>query len=263
MLNYPRWLDRLQVLERRYLTARRYLAILSLVMFLIGGMSYRIWLDYAPDEVQYSTSGKRKLIEELALQSQALASKNLALAIEQEANTTMQTMFSEQLVQQKALKKELAFYRSVMAPESDAEGVAIHDLQLVAGLTPERYQLRLILTQLQKRKLNVQGQALLTFIGIQDGKRKEYSLGQLTDKKFNFSFKFFQILETDISLPKGFLLARIKVNANVRAGRGNKAASMEQVFEAKDIFPDEKELGVILDQNSQVMDNSLNSKSER
>jgi hypothetical protein len=263
MLNYHYWLDRLQALERRYMTNRRYLALLCFVMFLLGGISYRIWLDYAPDETQYSTSGKRKLIEALELQSQALASKNLALAIEQEANTAMQTMFSEQLTQQKTLEKELAFYRSVMAPENSAEGVAIHGLELVAGLTPERYQLRLILTQLQKRKLNVQGQALLTFIGMQDGKRKEYSLGQLTDKKFNFSFKFFQILETDISLPKGFTLARIKVNTKVRAGRGNKAASMEQVFEAKDIFPDEKELGVILDQNSQVMDNSLNSKSKR
>lgn len=263
MLNYHSWLDRLQILERRYMTYGRYLSVLCLIMLVLGGMGYRLWLDYAPEDAQYSTSGKRKLMAELERQSQELASKNLALAIEQEANSTMQTMFSEQLAQQKILQKELAFYRSVMAPEANAEGLAIHALELTPGLMANSYQVRLILTQLQKRKYALRGSAQLLFIGLVDGKRSELSLDKLTKTKFDFSFQYFQILEAEINLPADFTLGRVELKAKVRPGRGNKAATLSQGFDASELLGTEKELGLILDQTSQVKDNSLNSESKR
>ncbi|MBB1270888.1 DUF6776 family protein [Shewanella sp. SR44-3] len=263
MLNYHRWLDRLQALERQYANPRVYLAALCVVFFLLGNLSYRFWLDFAPEETQYSTSIKRKLTLELERQIQETASKNLALAIEQEANTEMQKMFAQQLAQQKALEKELAFYRSVMAPEANAEGLAIHALELIPGLVANRYQVRLILTQLQKRKFSLRGTAQLVFIGLVDGKRSEISLDKLTKTKFDFSFQYFQILDAEINLPANFILGRVELKAKVRSGRGNKAATISQGFDANELLGSEKEPGVILEQNSQVKDNSHNSETKR
>ncbi|ABE56095.1 conserved hypothetical protein [Shewanella denitrificans OS217] len=263
MLNYHRWLDRLQALERRYGNSRASLTALCVIVFLLGGLSYRLWLDFAPEETQYSTSGKRKLTLELERQTQETARKNLALAIEQEANAEMQKMFTRQLAQQKVLEKELAFYRSVMAPETNAEGLAIHALELTPGLVVNRYQVRLILTQLQKRKYNLRGRAQLLFIGLVDGKHTELSLDKLTKTKFDFAFQYFQILDAEINLPANFSLARVELKAKVRAGRGNKAATLSQVFDVSELLASEKELGVILEQNSQVKDNSLNSVTKR
>jgi hypothetical protein len=263
MLNYHPWLERLQTFERRYVNSRASLVALCVIVFLLGGMSYRLWLDFAPEETQYSTSGKRKLAQELERQTQETARKNLALAIEQEANAEMQKMFTRQLAQQKVLEKELAFYRSVMAPETNAEGLAIHALELTPGLVANRYQVRLILTQLQKRKYSLRGRAQLLFIGLVDGKHTELSLDKLTKSKFDFAFQYFQILDAEINLPANFSLGRVELKAKVRAGRGNKAATLSQVFDVSELLAPEKELGVILEQNSQVKDNSFNSVTKR
>ncbi|QDE30369.1 DUF6776 family protein [Shewanella polaris] len=258
MLNYHRWLDRLQVLERKNRTSGIYLISLMLVCFLIGAISFNLWLSFAPEATPNSVSGKRKLLLELDTQAQALASRNLALSIAENANKEMQEMFSRQLTEQKELEKELSFYRSVMVNDADIEGVAIDGVELSRGLIPEQYQLRLILTQLQKRKIKVKAKARASVIllGSQDGHPTELSLSKLVNKKLDFEFNYFQIMDTDFVLPVGFNLQRISVTVKVNASRGVKGGEIEQTFNVPELLMGEKELRVILEQNSQVKDNS-------
>jgi len=256
MLNYHRWLDRLQVLERKNRTSSIYLIGLMVVCFLLGAISFNLWLSFAPEATPNSASGKRKLLQELETQAQALASRNLALSIADNANKEMQEMFSQQLSAQKALEKELAFYRSVMVTDADVEGVAIHGVELSQGVAPEQYQLRLILTQLQKRKVKVKTNATVLLLGTLNSGPAELSLSELINKKLDFEFNYFQIMDSDFVLPSGFNLQRIMVKVKVAASRGVKGGEIEQVFNVPELLMGEKELRVILEQNSQVKDNS-------
>jgi len=257
MLNYHRWLDRLQVLERKNRTSSIYLLSLMLVCGLLGAISFNLWLSLAPEATPNSASGKRKLLQQFDTQAQALASRNLALSIAENANKEMQEMFSRQLTEQKALEKELAFYRSVMVADADVEGVVIHGVELSQGLMPEQYQLRLILTQLQKRKMKVNARATVMLLGLQNGQAVELSLSKLVNKELDFEFNYFQILDTDFTLPAGFNMQKISVKVKVNASRGVKGGEIEQVFNVPELLMGEKELRVILEQNSQVKDNSL------
>ena len=258
MLNYHRWLDRLQVLERKNRTSGIYLISLMLVCFLLGAISFNLWLSFAPEATPNSVNGNRKLLQELDTQAKVLASRNLALSIAENANKEMQQMFSRQLVEQKKLEKELSFYRSVMVNDADIEGVAIDRVELSQGLMPEHYQLRLILTQLQKRKIKVKAkaQAIVMLIGFQNDQAAELSLNELVDKKLTFEFNYFQIMDTDFVLPTGFNLQRISVTVKVNASRGVKGGEIEQIFNVPELLMGEKEQRVILEQNSQVKDNS-------
>ena len=243
MLNYHRWLDRLQVLERKNRTSGIYLTGLMIVAFLLGAITFNLWLSFAPETTLNSVSGKRKLLQELKTQAQVLASRNLALSIAENANKEMQDLFSDQLIEQKKLEKELAFYRSVMVTDADVEGVAIHGVELSQGMVPEKYQLRLILTQLKKRKSTVKAHAKVMLLGIQNGKVTEISLNKLMNKKFDFEFKYFQIMDADITLPTGFNLQRILVKVKVRPSRGVKGGEIEQIFNVPELLIGEKELG--------------------
>ena len=263
MLNYHRMLDTLKSIERKKRSSSSYLIALVLVAFVTGALSHQIWLSLAPEAAPNSVSGKRKLLSELDAQAKVLASRNLALIIEQEANKNLQEMFSEQLVRQKALEKELAFYRSVMVADAEVEGVMIHNVEINAGILPEQQQLRVILTQQQKRKANLKVVVDAVFIGIMDDKVTELTLSKLLGKKNSIDFKYFHIMDSDFILPDGFELQRVKVKVLVKSSRGVKGGEIEQVFNIADIASlttevtdNQKEPRVILEQNSQVSDNS-------
>ncbi|NMH65759.1 DUF6776 family protein [Shewanella salipaludis] len=255
MLNYHRWRDRLQVLERKFRPSSLYLSLLVLVAFTLGGLSCYQLLTSEQPLLQHNSDKVQKLLAQVQEQAQQLASRNLELAVEREANNHMQQMFAEQLQQQQELQHELGFYRSIMAPENNAEGVAIHGLELTPGLLAGQYRLKLILTQLQKRRQKIKGKGELTLMGIQEGEPLELSLSQLMDGKLNFDFRYFQVLEAEFSLPEGFNLQRILAKVIVPSSRWTKGSQTEQSFDAAELLQGEKEPRVILEQNSQVKDN--------
>lgn len=235
MLNYHRLLDKLKVIERKKRASSSYLITLVLIAFVTGALCHQIWLSFAPEAAPNSASGKRKLILELDLQAKALASRNLALTIEQEANKNLQQMFSDQLIHQKSLEKELSFYRSLMVPDAEVEGVIIHGVELNRGILPKQSQLRVILTQQKKRQANLTVTVDADFIGIQNNQVSEFNLTKLTDKKYNIDFKYFHIMDVDVTLPEGFTLQRINVKVKVKPSRGIKGGEVEQVYSIEDI----------------------------
>ncbi|QXP44986.1 hypothetical protein FM038_005500 [Shewanella eurypsychrophilus] len=238
MANYHRWIDRMQVLERQIRPSSVYLLLLVVVAFVLGLVSYSVWNEQNPPTVNNNTQVLDKLTQQLNIQTQTLASRNLELALAIETNSKMQTLFSEQNVKEKKLVKELAFYRSIMAPETIADGVAIHGLELSPSLLANKYRLKLILTQLQKRKQSLKGRAELTFIGVQDGEAVNFSLSQLTDiKQLDFKFRYFQVLETEITLPDNFIFSHVIAKVIVPSSRWTKGSQIEIEFSADELLP--------------------------
>ncbi|MFQ6371363.1 DUF6776 family protein [Shewanella sp. YIC-542] len=264
MVKYPRWLLRLQWFERRIRPSSLYLLSLLLVAFVAGALSFSLWEDNSPIANKPNINKINQLKAELTSQSQILASRNLELQLAKESNKEMQEMFARQHQKQQGLERELAFYRSIMAPENNVDGVAINGVELQTGLSANSYRLRLILTQLQKRKQSLKGRAEVTFQGLQDGKETEISLDSLIGKgKFNFSFKYFQVLEADVSLPESFELQRISAKVVVPASRRSKGGETEQSYSVPELLTGEKDPGIILEQTTQVLDNSSQQSDVR
>ncbi|QLE84548.1 hypothetical protein FLM48_05255 [Shewanella sp. Scap07] len=237
MPNYHRWANRMQANERKIRPSSVYLLLLVMVAFLLGGLVWQTWQEYQAAQVEVDDSREVQLRGQLQQQAEVLAARNLALTLEQEANKNMQQLFAEQHNKQQQLERELAFYRSIMAPENNAEGVAIHGLELIPSQLDNKYRLKLILTQLQKRKQSLKGQAKLVFTGLQEGEVVNIPLTELSEQSFAFQFRYFQVLETEVILPAGFELNRVTVDVTVPATRWTKRAQTEQTFERDDILP--------------------------
>lgn len=256
MPNYHRWRDRLQVKDPKYCSSTMYLLLLVLMAFALGAWVSFMMLNSDEPVVKHIGGGKlQRVTAELEVQTQLLATRNLELSVEREANAQMQKMFSEQLKKQEELQRELMFYRSIMTPEDNAEGVAIYGLEMTQGALVGEYSLKLILTQLQKRKQAIQGRTELTLIGLQDGKPAELSVNKLTGSKLEFDFRYFQVIDTEVSVPAGFNLQKVKVNVIVPSSRWTKNSQTEHVYSVPELLQGEKEPRVILEQNSQVTDN--------
>ena len=235
MLNYHRLLDRLQVQERKFRSSGLYLSALIIISFIVGVLSHTIFISEVV-EPQHKAVEITALKTELRQQSHVVSRLDIALSIEKEANANMKQMFSKQIQQQKTLEQELAFYRSLVSPEKEVDGVAIHGLELSKGLLPNSYQMRLILTQLQKRKNSVKGVADIVLVGVQGEKQVEISLSDLDIETFKFGFRYFQMFDAEISLPQDFDLQRIKAVVQVQANRGVKGGSIEQTFEIAELL---------------------------
>ncbi|WP_153915316.1 DUF6776 family protein [Shewanella sp. TC10] len=235
MLNYHRLLDRMQVQERKFRSSGLYLSALILISFIVGVLSHTVFISEVV-EPQDEAIEITELKTELKRQSHVVSRLEMVLSIEKEANANMKQMFGKQIQQQKTLEQELAFYRSLVSPEKEVDGVAIHGLELSKGLLPDSYQMRLILTQLQKRKNGVKGVADIVLVGVQDEKQVEISLSDLQIEKFNFSFRYFQMFDAEISLPQDFDLQRIKAVVQVTATRGAKGGRIEQTFEISELL---------------------------
>lgn len=250
MPNYHRWVDRMQVVERKIRPSSVYLFFLVLVAFFAGVLTWDIWSSQH-QVVQVNTDGREvEISQALTEQAEVLAARNLELSLEREANQNMQAMFLEQHQKQKELDRELAFYRSIMAPEHQADGVAIHGAEMSAGLLPQQYRVKLVLTQLQKRKQGLKGRAELNFVGLQGGKVVSLPLSALTEDKFNFSFRYFQVLETVVTFPEDFEFSRLEAKVIVPASRWSKGATAEQSFTAQELLP-----------KPEVLDSELSSEA--
>jgi len=256
MPNYHRWLDRLQVMDLKYRPSTKYLLSLVLVAFLLGAWVTFIVLNSDEPVVKHIGGGKlQRVTAELETQTQELATRNLELSVEREANAQMQDMFAQQMKKQKELEHELAFYRSIMSPDDNAEGVAIHGLEMTPGALADEFNFKLILTQLQKRKQAIQGRTEITLIGVQDGKSVELSVNKLTGSKLEFDFRYFQVIDTKVTVPAGFNVVQVKVKVVVPSSRWTKNSQTEHVYSVPELLQGEKEPRVILEQNSQVTDN--------
>ncbi|WOT04372.1 DUF6776 family protein [Shewanella youngdeokensis] len=256
MSKYHRWLDRMQVIERQFRTSSVYLFLLVVASITLGALSFDVATAYLTPKVEPAADKTEQYTSVIKAQADTLAARNIELALEREANANMQAMFVEQQGEQQKLARELAFYRSVMAPENIADGIVINSLALSPALLPNQYKFKLVLTQLEKRKRSISGRSEVTFVGLQEGKATRLELADLIDSPLKFKFRYFQILEAEITLPENFILSNVIAKVVVPSSRWTKGSQAKQEFNAQDLLVNENEQSIVLEQNGQVLDNS-------
>ena len=138
--------------------------------------------------------------------------------------TELQTKIQEQ-------RDAIAFYRGIVSPADGKSGLRVQNLRLTRGKAEREYNIRLVLIQAMKHDRKVSGDVNLSIAGDQNGVETTYTYAQLlsdeAQRKWNFSFRYFQDFDRQIVLPDGFTPER--VNIEVRS-RTRSIKSIEESF---------------------------------
>ncbi len=119
------------------------------------------------------------------------------------------------------LKDELAFFRSIAIAERLDRGLRIGELSVVPAQGPQRFQYRLVLTQVLKSDKVLSGTLDLTIAGEQGGGYREVSLAEVSGETPNvtFSMRYFKAIEGHLDLPSNFVPHEVLVRITTKGKR--------------------------------------------
>ena len=159
------------------------------------------------ESLQTSVSQLTKENKELAKQQDfAESSKKIDLLAEQDLRRLISSLHDEL----SDAKEQLAFYQRVVAPETIIKGLYVNSFKVSKEAEPETYRYKLIIAQGANQKKVVKGRYFLLIRGELEGDNKVLSLNKKGGNRFYF--RYYQILEDEIKLPKGFVPRQIDVS---------------------------------------------------
>ena len=161
------------------------------------------------------------------------------------------------------LQRELAFYRSVLAPEEQSAGVILRTPVLRPLGVPGLWRYQLVAQQggqtRSSGKTVYKGELQATFVGVERGMPQRYTLSELDSQlaadTLNLSFRYFQRREGELALPPGFEPERVELRLAM-------AKPTSQLIEASFAW---EEIRVLFDSDRVNSDraNSERASSER
>lgn len=110
--------------------------------------------------------------------------------------------------------QELAFYKGIVEQGVNAPEVKIQQLRISAGEGPRHYRLRITLVQPVRSDRSVDGVVTARVEGEREGGPLALDLAALTaDKRAEipFSFRYFENIDPEITLPEGFSPERVTI----------------------------------------------------
>jgi len=207
------------------------LALLLLAVFYFAGR-------YDASEVEQALNERVAGLEvELNKYRQAYLQANEDLVM-QAQTAKVDNQSNQQLVEtvkqlqeaQRQLESELKFYRNIMAPELDKQGLTIAEFDVTQTGNNGNPRFKLVLTQAGRQEQFLKGDVELKLHGKLDGESKVYpfrELGTFNAKDFQFQFRYFQNIEGELSLPEGFTAEFVTVQAKTRGLRKNQTAQKQ------------------------------------
>jgi hypothetical protein len=170
----------------------------------------------------------QQLIEQLEeSQAEIIESKRRATMIERnsridgDASAQLKETLAQSQSEALKLKKELSFYKSIVAPEQGSRSIAIQTVQLKKN-DAGSYSYKIMVSQRGRNDQFARGTIDVTVEGVGEGKPVTYKLSELskdTKKPMKFGFKYFQNFEGVMSLPEGFQPDVIRVKVNPKTGK--------------------------------------------
>ena len=122
------------------------------------------------------------------------------------------------------LKEELAFYRSILAPKDNSQGLRIQSASIEATTVERIHHYKVVLTQVLTNNTAVSGKVGLTLEGVREDKPEKLELKQVSvdgAASKPFKFKYFQNVEGDVELPDGFVPQRMIISVEPSGRRYN------------------------------------------
>ncbi len=237
------WLKTIKIsdLHQRF-GAPKLLIALIVIIALVMIFSYRAGNYYQKHQSRIiAEQGDRleNLYQKNDLAQSQINTLTVELEIEKLANQKAQQSLRSIEDDHFSLKKELAFYEKIMAPEKQANGVIIDEVEVSSTASESHYHIRVVLVQQQKSKRYAKGAIEIAFEGSLLNRPATIKLASLADLKkqqMGFSFQYFQVLESEFTLPKDFIPEKIAISAIMPAGRWQKSERLDE----KHPWPDMK-----------------------
>ncbi|PKG85207.1 hypothetical protein CXF85_06320 [Colwellia sp. 75C3] len=230
-----KWLAKINlgvVIERlgTFKSALFLLTVISLCLF----TGYRLGNYYHHFQITNLEQQKVRL-EQLYQQQETNTARihtlEVELAVEQLANQKAQGLLKSAAEQQFEVKKQLAFYEKVMAPEKQAAGLFVENVKIQASKIPNKYHFQVTLVQQQLKRRYSKGYIELIFEGREGNKAVKLKLeevAELSKKDLKFSFQYFQIINGEFTLPVNFTPENVLVSAILTKSRWQKYAKKDK-----------------------------------
>ena len=216
---------------RKIITIQRPALWLLNFVILICIILISLWMsfEYGRNIAGYDSADSEAYIDQLQAQleeSQAEIIESSRQATMLERNNQIDDDASTQLKQSLAqaqsevleLKKELSFYKSIVAPEQGDRSLAIQTIQLKQN-AQGGYHYKIMISQRGRNDRFARGTINVSIEGINKGQTQTLKLAEVsndTKKPMKFGFKYFQNFEGVMNLPEEFQpdFLRIKVKAS-------------------------------------------------
>jgi hypothetical protein len=154
---------------------------------------------------------------EIAGLKQRVANLSLGSEVDRKATEQVRGEVVELKNRIAEIERDNTFYRDLMRPESDDQGISVVApvLATYPGI-PNAYDYKVVVKQQSANRSQVVGYLEFTLIGVNaEGKPKRFSLYQLsstiTSEKIKLNFRYFQRLEGQLILPDAFTPERIEL----------------------------------------------------
>lgn len=144
-----------------------------------------------------------------------------AREIDKAAHDQVQQNLSSLQAKMIDLREELAFYRGIVSPEDSSTGLKVQSLAVSSAGAPGHFHYKLVLIQARRHQDKVAGTVTITVEGQQAGEPATRPVAGSSGggKALAFSFRYFQNIEGDFTLPAGFKAGRVVVKVNSRSSK--------------------------------------------
>ncbi len=146
--------------------------------------------------------------------------------IDRAALELVRTELAEQQEAIAELEKGVHFYRSLMAPGEQSEGLSVHSIDLKPGPDEDRYQFRILVQQSSRKHDLLTGTLKILVLGDENGEDIAYNLSELSEQvpnpEIRLRFKYFQAIDGELALPEGFVPRA--VSAAARSSKPRRAS---------------------------------------
>jgi hypothetical protein len=229
---------RLKVVKYRPLLVWSLRMAMLLVVTIAIGASYRYGMLVGGEK---AAAAEREILrlQEAVRTSQAtesevrqqLANLQLGAQVDRRASEDVRQEVLDLKNQLAELQEENSFYRNLMAPSENKDGLNFGAVEIIDTDNPRQYRYKVVLQQLATNHQLLNGSLTFNVVGRQDGAEKVLPLRALSDEidteNIKLRFKYFQTVQGQLRLPEGFEPERIELTAR---SSGSNAVKIEKRF---------------------------------
>ena len=159
------------------------------------------------------TAQIRELSSQLREAQVKLAAAEMARRVDRESYAQVEKSLADLQARLGEQSQELTFYRGIVNPADNIAGLRIQQLQVLPGIAPRRFRVRIVLIQAARQDSVTSATADLSIDGQRGGRAVNLPLAQIgtSSRALAFSFRYFQELETEIELPADFQPQRVQL----------------------------------------------------
>jgi hypothetical protein len=184
-----------------------------LLTFYLGRLSVRDVAEFV-EEIDGLKADRTGLITQNSKLTKQVDFLEGAKKIDQQAKNDARHALSELHDKLSEAKEQIGFYQRVVSPETLVKGPYVHSVDVSNG-DNGRLDLQIVVAQGSNNKRAVKGKLSIQVVGLQEGKEVSLPFKALVQEqaiaKLAFSFRYFQVLAADITLPVGFAPEQIVV----------------------------------------------------